>query len=200
MDGMESSSEVVAANFSRLRAERGISLSEIARQAGLAKGTLAQLELGTGNPTVGTLDAIAAVLDVHVSQLVSRRAATVFVQRGAESSWEERGPGLTGRALSHVYGAGMVESYEVRLTGARHDAEPHLPGTLEQFFVITGKVLVGPSECPMTLAAGDFIRFPADVPHLYQALGGRARAHLIMSTPQPTPAAGAVVQRASTSP
>jgi hypothetical protein len=33
------------------------------------------------------------------------------------------------------------------------------------------------------LGPGDFVRFPGDVAHLYQAIGGPARAVLLMSHP-----------------
>jgi hypothetical protein len=33
------------------------------------------------------------------------------------------------------------------------------------------------------LGPGDFVRFPGDVPHVYQALGGPARGVLVMSHP-----------------
>jgi len=46
-------------NVRRIRGERQMSLGALARQAGLAKQTLANLESGTGNPTVETLLAVA---------------------------------------------------------------------------------------------------------------------------------------------
>lgn len=181
---MPTPSEVVAANLGRLRMERGVSLSEIARQAGLAKGTLSKLELGVGNPTIDTLYAIAAVLEVPVSQLVSRRASHVALERAEDARWTG-GAGTDARPLSHVFGAGLIETYELRLTGARREAEPHPPGTLEHVFVISGKALLGPLSAPETLSTGDSIRYPGDVPHVYQSLRGRAHLHLVMSIPQP---------------
>jgi transcriptional regulator with XRE-family HTH domain len=45
---------VVARNVRLLREQRGLSLAELARQAGLAKQTLSNLEQGAGNPTEDT--------------------------------------------------------------------------------------------------------------------------------------------------
>ncbi|HYU85548.1 MAG TPA: helix-turn-helix transcriptional regulator, partial [Kribbellaceae bacterium] len=42
--------ETLAANLRTLREARSLSLSEVARRSGIAKGTLSQLESGTGNP------------------------------------------------------------------------------------------------------------------------------------------------------
>jgi transcriptional regulator with XRE-family HTH domain len=177
--------EIVAANFSRLRLERRESISAIARRAGLAKGTLSKLELGLTNPTVETLFAIAEVLQVGVSQLVSQRTDEVYVERAGDAHWVA-GDGVEERQMSHVFGAALIETYELRLTGERREAEPHAPGTHEHFFLISGRALVGPTDAPQKLAPGDWIGFPGDRPHVYQALRGGAHAHLVMSIPQPS--------------
>ena len=44
--------ELIAASLRRERRRTGLSLTEVARRAGIAKSTLSQLESGTGNPSV----------------------------------------------------------------------------------------------------------------------------------------------------
>src|SRR6202000_3559511 len=61
---------VIAAAIRRERERAGISLSELAKRAGIAKSTLSQLESGTGNPSVETLWAICVALDVPFSRLL----------------------------------------------------------------------------------------------------------------------------------
>jgi len=46
--------DVIAASLRRHRARAGLSLTEVAKRAGVAKSTLSQLESGTGNPSVET--------------------------------------------------------------------------------------------------------------------------------------------------
>ena len=75
---------VIAAALRRERERHGISLTELARRAGIAKSTLSQLEAGTGNPSVETLWALAVVLDVPFSRLVDPPAAPVQVVRAGE--------------------------------------------------------------------------------------------------------------------
>ena len=62
--------ELIAASLRRERRASGLSLTEVARRAGIAKSTLSQLESGTGNPSVETLWAICVALDVPFSRLV----------------------------------------------------------------------------------------------------------------------------------
>src|ERR671915_1904140 len=75
---------VIAAALRRERERHGISLTELARRAGIAKSTLSQLEAGTGNPSVETLWALAVVLDVPFSRLVEPPRAPIHVLRAGE--------------------------------------------------------------------------------------------------------------------
>src|SRR6266478_8887865 len=62
--------EVIAASLRRERRRSGLSLTEVARRAGIAKSTLSQLESGTGNPSLETLWAICVTLDAPFSRLL----------------------------------------------------------------------------------------------------------------------------------
>src|SRR4051794_678857 len=62
------------------RERRGMSLSELARRAVVGKATLSGLEAGTRNPTLDTLQAVAAALDLPLTTLLSPEPATL---RGA---------------------------------------------------------------------------------------------------------------------
>ncbi|MEV0969358.1 XRE family transcriptional regulator [Microtetraspora glauca] len=61
----------VGQRIRRLRAQRGLSLSELALRAGVGKATLSGLEAGTRNPTVETLYAITAQLDVPLAAVLT---------------------------------------------------------------------------------------------------------------------------------
>ena len=71
----------IAAALRRERERHGISLTELARRAGVAKSTLSQLESGAGNPSVETLWALAVVLEVPFSRLVEPPVSPVQVVR-----------------------------------------------------------------------------------------------------------------------
>ncbi len=176
-----------------LREQRGLSLAELARQAGLAKQTLSKLEQGTGNPTVDTLFSIAGALGVPVTRLVAEREQVMTVQRGAEVVWT-RHNGYESRSLDHVYGSGVIENHLVRVPAGQEEAdgvsEAHPAGTLEHLYVISGRVRVGPVDSPVELAAGDFLRFPADRPHVYRALDGDSLLHVVVSVPRVQPGTG----------
>ncbi|MDC2948953.1 MULTISPECIES: helix-turn-helix domain-containing protein [Streptomyces] len=186
---MSSGNEVVARNVRLLREQRGLSLAELSRQAGLAKQTLSKLEQGAGNPTVDTLFSISTALGVPVTRLVAEREQVMTVQRGADVVWTER-DGYASRALDHVYGSGVIENYLVRIEergGASRTAESHPVGTLEHLYVVSGRVRVGPVDSPVELSAGDFVRYPGDRPHAYESLEGESLVHIVVSVPRVHP-------------
>src|SRR5581483_2196199 len=76
--------EMIAAALRRERHGSGLSLTEVARRAGIAKSTLSQLESGTGNPSLETLWAICVVLDVPFSRLLDPPRPPVTVIRAGE--------------------------------------------------------------------------------------------------------------------
>ncbi|MFF7284399.1 helix-turn-helix domain-containing protein [Streptomyces griseorubiginosus] len=192
---MSTGNAVVARNVRFLREQRGLSLAELARQAGLAKQTLSNLEQGTGNPTVDTLFAIAAALGVPVTRLVAEREQVMTVQRADEVVWERHG-GYESRSLDHVYGSGVIENYVVRIAqdpdGVVKPSEPHPVGTLEHLYVISGRVRVGPVGEAVELSAGDFVRYPGDRPHVYESLDGESLVHIVVSVPRVQPGTGGV--------
>jgi len=49
--------------------------------------------------------------------------------------------------------------------------------------VTHGRLLVGPIGSSVELERGDFVRFSGDTPHVYAAIGGSARAAIVMNYP-----------------
>ncbi|WP_214368402.1 helix-turn-helix domain-containing protein [Pseudonocardia sp. H11422] len=181
---MQSPSELVAGNVRRLREERNMSMSELARRAGLAKGTLARLELGAANPTVDTLYAIARALEVPASKLISEGGLPVLVDRREAAPWVlDARSGSRVRPLGKVYGSGLVEVGLLELAGHVRSSGPHPPGTLEHVYVVAGRVRVGPLDDLRELAAGDSMRFSGDRRHQYEPVEGRCLLHILVTVP-----------------
>jgi transcriptional regulator with XRE-family HTH domain len=163
---------LIAASIRRERARAGMSLSELARQAGIAKSTLSQLESGTGNPSLETLWALGVALGVPFSRLVDPARRGVRVIRAGE--------GLAVYAERASYAATLLASCP---PGGRQDiyrvlaqpdeprmSDPHMPATVEHVVMSTGRALVGPAGEPAEVAAGDYVTYPGDAPHMFRAL------------------------------
>jgi transcriptional regulator with XRE-family HTH domain len=164
--------EVIAASLRQERRRSGLSLTEVARRAGVAKSTLSQLESGTGNPSLETLWAICIALDVPFSRLVDPPRPYTQVIRADE------GPTVAAaeadyRATLLVAGRPGVHTdiYRIRAEpGHARASEPHMHGVVEHVVLSTGRALVGVTGEPAELAPGDYIRYPGDVAHVFEAL------------------------------
>src|SRR3954471_9231717 len=82
----------LGARVRTLRRERGLTLKGLGRLAGLSHPFLSQVERGLARPSVGSVERIAAALDVSVAQLwaPARRGDAVHVARASEGTIEER--------------------------------------------------------------------------------------------------------------
>lgn len=172
----------IAAALRRERERHRLSLTELARRAGVAKSTLSQLEAGTGNPGIETLWALAVVLDVPFSRLVDPPAPAVQVVRAGE------GPAIpseraffTGTLLAACPPGARRDLHVITgEPGPPREAHAHIPGTVEHLVVTTGRWRAGPADAPVELGPGDYVRFPGDRPHVYEALNPGSGGVLVM--------------------
>ncbi|GAA3087762.1 XRE family transcriptional regulator [Streptomyces rectiviolaceus] len=174
--------EWVAAALRRERAKVGISLSELAKRAGIAKSTLSQLEAATGNPGIETLWALAVALGVPFSVLVESPAPAVTVIRAGEGpTVEAEQASYTGTLLSSGPAGVRRDIYRITVDpGSARESDAHIPGTVEHLIVSTGRLLAGPSDATVELSAGDYMSYRGDVPHLYEALDPGTTFVLVM--------------------
>jgi transcriptional regulator with XRE-family HTH domain len=184
--------QTVGANLRRLRLARGLSLVELGRLSGLAKGTLTQLEAGRANPTIETLQALAGALAAGLTDLVADPPVVAAEVVRAGTGAVTPGRILEGRLINRSHlGSMIVELFELRLTpGSVHHAQSHATGVVEQLFVLDGTVRVGPEGHEVEIGPRDWTRFPADRPHSYAAVDGEARTLMWQLLPTlPSPAA-----------
>lgn len=172
----------IGANLRRLRSDRRLSLAELATRSGVAKATLANLEQGRGNPTIETLWALALGLGVAFSDLLEEAdGQEVEVVRLDEGPRVGSGA-LDLRLLERLERGGLTEVLGFALDG-RYEGQSHGPGVVECVHVSSGRMTAGPADETVELAAGDFVRYPADRPHVYESLGGVCRGVLLVDYP-----------------
>lgn len=172
----------IAASLRRERARAGLSLSELAKRAGIAKSTLSQLESATGNPSVETLWALATALGVPFSALVDPpRPAVQLIRAGEGPAVPAELAEYSATLLSSGHPGARTDIYLLRVEpGAARESQPHLPGTVEHLIVAAGRVLAGPQDEPVELAPGDYLSYPGDVPHICKALAAGSTCVMVM--------------------
>ncbi len=74
-ESVEAATARIGDRVSELRNERGIRVSDLARKAGVSPSMISQIERGQSRPSVGTLFALAHVLNVPVDTFFAENAA-----------------------------------------------------------------------------------------------------------------------------
>ncbi len=173
---------LIAASIRRERGRAGLSLTALARRAGIAKSTLSQLESGAGNPSVETLWALGVALGVPFSRLVDPPRPNVRVIRAGEGlvTYSERANYAATLLASCPPGA-RRDIYRIGAQpGEPRTSQPHMPGTTEHVVLSTGRALVGPAGEAAELGPGDYITYPGDVPHIFDAVEPDTAAVIVM--------------------
>jgi len=163
----------IAAAIRSERERAGLTLSELARSAGVAKSTLSQLESGAGNPSLETLWALSVALDVPFSRLVDGqpRPRVTVLRRGAGVAVASERADYVANLLASCPPNARRDIYLVRVEpGPPRESDPHSPGTIEHAVVGAGRALIGPAGQAVELGPGDYITYPGDVPHVCDAL------------------------------
>ncbi|WP_409077934.1 helix-turn-helix domain-containing protein [Pseudomonas sp. N3-W] len=180
--------ERVAQNLQRLRSKRHLSLDALARQCGVSRAMLAQIESGRSVPSIKVLCKIAKGLKVSVAAFLEHRAFEgVAVLSASQSKRLVSASGaFVSRALFPFDVARQSEFYELRLSPLGEDhSEGHGPGVQENLVVSQGVLEISVNDERYLLSTGDSILFYADQPHRYRnPADSEAVAYLVVTYPE----------------
>lgn len=173
--------DVIAQSLRRERERLGLSLSEVAKRAGIAKSTLSQLEASTGNPSVETLWALSVALDVSFADLVQPPTPAVQVIRAGEgASVASERADFRATILSTCPPHARRDIYLITAQpGSARQSQPHMARVVEHVVLAAGRAKVGITSEPVELYPGDYISYPGDQPHVFEALEPDTSAILI---------------------
>jgi transcriptional regulator with XRE-family HTH domain len=155
----------LGARVRELRQDRGLTLKALGREANLSHPFLSQLERGLARPSVGSVERIAAALEVPVSALWTARspqaARVVRADEGTVSDGVRELP-LGGRTM-------RVREWSA---GARSWPEATETTTGEVLlYVLRGAIEVELDGTVHGLGAGDALRFDGAVRHRFRRRG-----------------------------
>lgn len=173
--------EAIAFSLRRERERAGLSLSELAKRAGLAKSTLSQLEAASGNPSVETLWALSVALDVPFARLIEPVRPRVQILRKGEGPavFSERA-NYVATVLSACPPNARRDLYLLAAEpGSIRESAPHMPGVVEHMVLCSGRARVGLTDSPVEVSPGDYIAYPGDLPHIFEALVAGTMAVLV---------------------
>ena len=171
----------IARTLRREREARGLSVSELARQAGVSKATVSQLENGSGNPSVETLWALGVALDVPFAVLVDQQAnAPTLIRADDLSGVPSAAAAYSASLLSASPPGARRDLYLIQAEpGEPRRSAPHHAGTTEHVILISGQAQIGPVGDAVLLNPGDYLSYPGDTPHVFEATEPGTSAVLI---------------------
>jgi transcriptional regulator with XRE-family HTH domain len=157
-----------------------LTLVEVAERSGLSQPFLSQVETGRARPSMSSLYRIASALGTTPQAVFGHPSATEpMVVRTSDPSV----PAIAtdGESLRRLLLPGDAPFHVVELVGlAVEFLEPWQHDGFEALYVLAGPIDVEIDGVVTTLATGDFLSYPARLPHRYRsALAERARVLLI---------------------
>lgn len=171
----------IARTLRRERESRGLSVSELARRAGVSKATVSQLENGSGNPSVETLWALGVALDVPFAVLVDQQAnAPTLIRADDLAGVPSAAAAYNATLLSASPPGARRDVYLIQAEpGEPRLSDPHHTGTTEHVILISGRAQIGPVGDAVALGPGDYLTYAGDVPHVFEATEPGTSAVLI---------------------
>lgn len=160
------------------RQEQGLTVQQLADQAGVSRRMLTQIELGQANPSLVTVDKLARPLGTDFASLVRTEPTT--------SRYEVHHPGSAPGVWSS--NAGSRAALQVATThrppaelwdwtlqaGDHYEAEPDSPGSEELFLVLEGHLTITVTDGPiLELEQGASARIASDRRYTYGNPGSR---------------------------
>jgi transcriptional regulator with XRE-family HTH domain len=174
---MDPINKQVAARLKKLRKAAGFSLEELAKRSEVSRAMLSQIETLKTNPTIAVLWRISEGLGVSFADLIGESETdSVKLDRAKDAQYlYSEDKVLRSRPLLTRVPGHRVETYELRLEpGTSTEGPPHPAGSLEQVYVMSGRLEVTVDGQKYPLNAGDTLLFPADQVHVYACISKRA--------------------------
>jgi transcriptional regulator with XRE-family HTH domain len=170
---MDSASPLTRLIGERVRQERQArqwTLDQLAQVSDVSRRMLINIEQGVANPSIGILLKLSDALGVGLSALVDSPEPTAvkLTRSGTGAVLWSSGAGGRAVLVASTGPPDVVELWDWTLgPGDRHTSDAHATGTHELLHVLQGAVVIEIAEQTVTLATGDALSFPGDLPHAY---------------------------------
>ncbi len=183
----------------QIRHAQGRTVTDLAAASGLSRSFVTRVEAGDGNPSLASLDKLAAALDIPTSRLLSDSAVAASGPRSAQSPLGQidivrrhRGDMVGWRTDEHLQlgflRPGSHPPLEIALEAGTSD--PSAPILLEDHggdefgIVLDGSYEVLTTEARQVLNEGDTIRISGRILHQVRPHGDRPSRILWILSPQ----------------
>jgi transcriptional regulator with XRE-family HTH domain len=155
--------QLIAQRLKSLRAERGWSLDELARQSNVSRATLSRLENAEVSPTTNVLGKLCAAYGLTMSRLMHmvEDDFVPLVRQSTQSVWTDQTVGFRRRLVSPPAHGLAAEVLECELEPGMcitYDRPPR-SGLEHHLLLIEGQLEVSVDERTYDLRPGDCLRY-----------------------------------------
>ena len=173
---------LVGQRIRRRRRERSLTLAQVAEATGLNVGYLSQVENDKASPSLETLAALAAALDVPIAWFLLDQSVAPRVVRAEERPRRAMSAGSA--AMSQVDGgiARDIAIFEGSMPAGHRTGFHAHPGD-EHHLVLDGRVRITQGETVVEAGAGDYVLLDGTLPHDAETIGD-APARLLIIYPR----------------
>lgn len=160
----------LANNIRALRELRKHTQQQLAQLSGVPRPTVANLETGSANPTLGVLVKIASALGVSIEELILAPRSSAKLYAAGTLPSRTRGKVRVQKLLPDPIVGLEIERFELPI-GAKMTGIPHTPGTREYLTCEAGEIELAASGDVFRLSPGDVVAFRGDQNHSYANRG-----------------------------
>lgn len=161
--------QIIAMNLKQLRTERSLTLGQLAKESGVSKAILSDMEKGESNPTINTIIKVSKGLNVPYSRLMEGVEPESTLVRQQETVMQAN--------ENHHYRIFCYfttspkrnfELFRVELDpNSSNVSIAHPPKSQEYLYVLEGELTLETETASYTLHPGDSLGFASSVPHTY---------------------------------
>lgn len=162
-------SKIIASNLKALRNERNLTLGQLAKESGISKTMLSDIEKGNSNPTINTIWKIAKGLKVPYTKLIDNIDKETTIIRKSEPVMQ------TGETQSYrvycYYKTTPIRNFELFYVELDADSSNssigHSEKAQEYIYIIKGKLTLNTEKGNYILQEGDSFVFDSLINHTY---------------------------------
>ena len=162
----------LAERIQELRNRRGLTQADLAKLADVPRSTIANLESGTGNPSLINLAKISGALNTSIEMLLTSPQALCKLIPADQLKSVSRSQGEVNilKLLPDPIPGMEIDKIELNV-GAKMRGIPHAAGTKEYLHCLQGEINVVVAGENYHVNKGDVLAFPGEIHHSYENVG-----------------------------
>jgi len=171
----------IGVRLRQLRAQRGLSLSQVARSVGISVGFLSALERSHMCASVATLRKLARFYKTNILDFFDLAGSNTRLVRPEKRRVLEAGPGVRMELLA--WGNTVMEPHLFRIAPQAGSGDSYTHDGEEFLYVLRGQLQISLNQEEYQLRSGDSFYFESTTPHRWRNPGRSETWVLWVNTP-----------------